>query len=300
MSLKYERFIAQYLEPKVRSGDEFFCICPFHDDHSPSFAINGRSGLWLCHACGVAGNMPQLVDAIGGNLPATTVAAFRERMSALRKYEEPETLTTKPDAWLLQFSHPTDYWTTKRMLSEETIEYFGLGYDPIWDAATIPIRDRENRLLGVTRRRLGKTKGPRYIYPKGFKAARHLFNSWTTIGGHTPARVALVEGTIDAMTCWDAGVFAFSLYGSRLSPIQQRILHEKGVRRVVLFLDNDKAGQKAVEDITEQLNGIQPLYVQYPSGDRVKDPGDLTNEQIIGMFQNAQPHWRVVTQGKLR
>jgi hypothetical protein len=38
-------------------GDEVEALCPFHDDHHPSFYININTGLWNCRACGKAGNI---------------------------------------------------------------------------------------------------------------------------------------------------------------------------------------------------------------------------------------------------
>lgn len=44
-----------------RMGDELRCLCPFHNDHNPSFDINSGTGFWICRSgCG-GGNLIQFV-----------------------------------------------------------------------------------------------------------------------------------------------------------------------------------------------------------------------------------------------
>jgi len=45
-----------HVEKLTRSGEQATGLCPFHDDHNPSFSLNVRSGLWVCFACGRDGN----------------------------------------------------------------------------------------------------------------------------------------------------------------------------------------------------------------------------------------------------
>jgi hypothetical protein len=40
----------------TRQGDQAIGLCPFHDDHDPSFSLNVRTGQWICFACGRDGN----------------------------------------------------------------------------------------------------------------------------------------------------------------------------------------------------------------------------------------------------
>ena len=48
----YQKFYGKYL-PNVKkaSGDEYQAICPFHDDRTPSFSFNGKTGEYFCHGC---------------------------------------------------------------------------------------------------------------------------------------------------------------------------------------------------------------------------------------------------------
>jgi len=35
-----------------KNGKNWFGLCPFHDDHNPSFSVNPLTNLWQCFGCG--------------------------------------------------------------------------------------------------------------------------------------------------------------------------------------------------------------------------------------------------------
>lgn len=48
--------IGGYL-PLVQKGKNYFCVCPFHDDHSPSMSISKEKQIYKCFVCGETGNV---------------------------------------------------------------------------------------------------------------------------------------------------------------------------------------------------------------------------------------------------
>jgi len=53
----YKRFFGKYLpDIKCSCGDEYNCICPFHNDQKPSFSFNNVTGKYFCHGCGKKGH----------------------------------------------------------------------------------------------------------------------------------------------------------------------------------------------------------------------------------------------------
>ncbi len=44
------------------TGREFVGLCPFHDDHKPSFYVNPTKGIYKCFACGAGGNALKFVQ----------------------------------------------------------------------------------------------------------------------------------------------------------------------------------------------------------------------------------------------
>ena len=51
----------RYLKLK-KQGKNYFALCPFHDEKTPSFSINPDNGLWYCWGCGQKGNIYHLIE----------------------------------------------------------------------------------------------------------------------------------------------------------------------------------------------------------------------------------------------
>lgn len=68
---------SRQVTPK-RGGREFVCLCPFHDDHSPSLSINPERQSYKCWACGEGGDCFSYLMKID-NLP------FREALEILAR-----------------------------------------------------------------------------------------------------------------------------------------------------------------------------------------------------------------------
>ena len=190
---------------------------------------------------------------------------------------------------LSAFAIPNQYWQ-ERGLTQETIALFGLGYDVMNDAVTIPIRDQYGQLLGVIRRYLEDDAPLRYKYPRGFKRSCNLFASWLldTDPGST---VVVCEGSIDAMKVRQAGFPGVAQYGSSMAPQQVELLQRSGITTVILFYDNDKAGKKATLDVTGQGKVDLRDYfvvktVHYPSRS-IKDPGMMSSAEIADCVNTA-------------
>ena len=48
--------ISNYI-PLTNKGKNYFGICPFHDDHSPSMSVSPERQMFKCFTCGVGGNV---------------------------------------------------------------------------------------------------------------------------------------------------------------------------------------------------------------------------------------------------
>ena len=48
--------IGSYI-PVTQKGKDYKCVCPFHDDHSPSMSISVSKQIYKCFSCGAAGNV---------------------------------------------------------------------------------------------------------------------------------------------------------------------------------------------------------------------------------------------------
>ncbi len=48
--------ISSYL-PLTQKGKNYFGVCPFHEDHSPSMSVSEEKQIYKCFSCGAAGNV---------------------------------------------------------------------------------------------------------------------------------------------------------------------------------------------------------------------------------------------------
>ena len=57
--------ISQYVHLK-RSGRNYFGLCPFHNEKSPSFSVSPDKQIFHCFGCGVGGNVITFISKIEG------------------------------------------------------------------------------------------------------------------------------------------------------------------------------------------------------------------------------------------
>ncbi len=57
--------ISQYVHLK-RSGRNYFGLCPFHNEKSPSFSVSPDKQIFHCFGCGVGGNVFTFLTKIEG------------------------------------------------------------------------------------------------------------------------------------------------------------------------------------------------------------------------------------------
>ena len=54
------------IDLKKHGSKDLIGLCPFHDDHDPSFVVTPGKGLYHCLGCGAAGNAIQFVEKFDG------------------------------------------------------------------------------------------------------------------------------------------------------------------------------------------------------------------------------------------
>jgi DNA primase len=115
----------------------------------------------------------------------------------------------------------------------------------------IPIHNERGELVAYCGRALDGAL-PRYRFPGGFAKSEVLFNFHPAAACGKPA-VIVVEGFFGCLKLHQAGVGSVvALMGSALYPSQQRLLVER-FQRVILMLDGDAAGQRAITEIAARL-----------------------------------------------
>ena len=148
------------------------------------------------------------------------------------------------------------------------------GKEHFLGCVVVPLEDPELGIVGLYGRRINPKAKVRHLFLPGPK--RGVFNRQVL---RTASSVYAVEGVFDALSLWVAGVRnATCLYGTAgLTPDLLQALNESSVRELVLCVDADRAGDEAVERVTEQVQGrFNVSRVLLPAG---SDPNSiLVNE----------------------
>jgi len=282
---------SQGVEVHTQSGTEVAIYCPFHDNHnSPACYINTKTGLWQCFnpSCGKKGNFRQLYKHMTGKTYGREwildpVNLQRELDLALQVKNDEE-LTI--DA--IEIDYDSDEVKNLQTLVDrgyelEVLEDFEIGYSSVKDRVVIPVRDPQYKLVGLIGRAIHDWQDPRYLYNKGFKRADVLFNIQNA---KTYDSVIVCEGSLDAVKIAQAGFKnVVATLGAKVSLNQVKMI-KKYFDSVIVFSDNDDAGAEMRRAILEECRGKEMFTVSIPDG--LKDPGDMTEQQIKQAITSKQ------------
>ena len=137
--------ISQYVVLK-RSGRNFFGLCPFHKEKSPSFSVSPDKQIFHCFGCGVGGNVFHFVSKIENLSFRETVEMLAERsgveLPTLENEEDNRLLQLKSKVYQIneltaKFYHENLYkpsakkaqeYVKKRRLDNNTLKNFLIGY----------------------------------------------------------------------------------------------------------------------------------------------------------------------------
>lgn len=142
--------VSQYVRLK-RSGRNYFGLCPFHNEKSPSFSVSPDKQIFHCFGCGVGGNVFTFLTKIEGINFVEAVQMLAERSNiqlptlenkgdSVR--EELKAKVYKVNEFTAKFYHENLYkpeaksaqeYVKKRKLNNETLKSFQIGYSGKFD-----------------------------------------------------------------------------------------------------------------------------------------------------------------------
>lgn len=170
-------------------------------------------------------------------------------------------------------------------------------YDMFRGRVIIPIRSPEGRTIAFGGRLLEGEDGPKYLNSR----ENRLYNKSEILYATDQARdeirkkksAVLCEGYFDAIGMHQAGVkHAVALCSTALTPGHLALLQRLEARELVLLLDGDEAGRKAVERLSGALlgGGVNCRVAVLPDGE---DPDTYARrvgaEAIQEMVKDAKP-----------
>ena len=142
--------ISQYVSLK-RSGRNFFGLCPFHNEKSPSFSVSPEKQIFHCFGCNAGGNVIHFVSKIenvdfkesleilaqrvGITLPQNSYSVDNKKQKLKEKVYEinKETALFYHNRLYLPISKAGQEYVKRRKLDNNTLKMFSIGYSGNFD-----------------------------------------------------------------------------------------------------------------------------------------------------------------------
>ena len=291
------------------TNTDFLCLCPFHDNrNTPSFAISYSKGLFVCYnpSCDAKGNLMDLLR-LAGNMDEfqvmRVIALIKRDQDVISDKEFEDMLDDKPDfieynqseidlmhSNLMKDTNGGKTYLLSRGISEESMEYFELGYSYKQGMVIVPIHSPAGMLVGLVGRSI---EGKRFKNSTGLPRSQTMFNLHRA--RKTSSTLIVCEASFDAIRIHQAGFpNVVATLGGGLSKENIANLN-KYCSSIIIATDSDDAGRKLGHEIASKLSNKDISWASYSEGiiypDGAKDVGTLSDEEISQCIKNSTSHF---------
>lgn len=272
-----------YLEQKgIDIKKPFKCLNPAHDDQNPSMSYYDKGNLVKCFPCDATYD---LFDLIGIDYGISEFKAKKAKAEALfptglnytrPTNKQPQTQPGKAQEAPMDTApylnecaanaSKTDYFKS-RGISAKTVKAYRLGFDPSKNAITIPTEGTSYilRYLGAGKMRYQAAGSLELFNRQALDQDRPVF---------------ITEGAFDALAIIEAGHQATALnstanYKALIQAVKDAIEAKQDLPRLILWMDNDKAGQDRQKAISAELTGLNAAHSALSAPVQHNDPHDF-------------------------
>ena len=294
--------IEQFIGSKVN--------CPFHKETIPSMQITDN--FFKCYGCNSKGDIIQFIRIHDSLTFIEAVLKLAEHFNVNIKNKDisiylkmQKELQTEWEYYINEFNKIVAKKNNKAATIKELGQRFFpqiIGYDPKIDYIVLPFTSKTNNILGFTKRIIDDSlintdiNHPKWKHSNmKYTLISHCHNIYNLGRAFKHIKekceVNIVEGPGDVSSMERAG-FKNTIAICGTSNFSKEILSLLSPLKIINFwLDNDKAGFNAsinnilmLMSINAQLCSNASI-VQLPEE---KDPGDLTQDELIECFANKQ------------
>ena len=276
------------IESEVDS--DYIIFCPFLNNfRSPAGEIDKVTGTFFCFSCQHVCDLTAFIMHTSGRtyFEAARYIKSKETESNIEQIVD-KALIEKPD--YVQFdqvlikrlnqqaldSPRAMRYYSGRLISEDSVKKFALGFSEKQDMVTIPVHAPDGMEIGFVGR---SVEGKDFKNTPGMPKSKLLFNLHRI---KTSSKVYVVESSFDAIRLDQCGFPAVATLGANVSNYQTDLL-KKYFNNIIVIADNDEAGGNMKDKIVERLGSrvtVIKLDKQY------KDIGDMPDEAIKNLDES--------------
>ena len=270
------------IESEVDS--DYIIFCPFHSNtRTPAGEVDKNNGTFFCFSCQKIADLVELTMHTTGRTYFESIRFIKSKEQENNLEQDiNKSLYVKPD--YTQFdevmlkrlnvqaleSPRAIRYLNGRLITEQSMKKFMLGYSEKQDMVTIPVHSPDGMAVGFVGRSI---EGKDFKNTPGLPKAKTLFNLHRVKAAD---KIYVVESSFDAIRLDQVGFPAVATLGANVSNMQVELL-QKYFNNIIVIADNDEAGgnmkTKIIEKLGSRVSVIQ-LEKQY------KDIGDMTDEDI--------------------
>jgi DNA primase len=277
----------------VSSSGWMTANCPFHSESNPSFGININTGQYNCFACGAGGNsfisfFKKIKRHYGIEFKNDAESLAHSINHHIQNIQIPKKNTNEERKFIMSqkmldmFVDPSGEYIKERIKNEDIINLFEIKFSKRLNKYFIPIRDKENEMVGYVIRQFSE---PKYLYNKDFPKKQTLFGI-----NHIDKKknvCIITEGPLDVVKSFDNGYRnAIGILGAKMSEEQEKMIL-RYFDKAIIATDNDKAGKIAMKHCYERLNKkIKVKRFSWITGR--KDLGELSKQEMDLELKNLK------------
>lgn len=276
--------IGSGIQIEAEVDSDYIIFCPFHGNYrTPAGEVDKTSGLFFCFSCQHATNLIELIMHTSGRtyFEAVRFIKSKETETDLQKeieqklYKKPEysqydqVLIKRLNQQALDSPRALRYFSG-RLITEESVKKFALGYSEKQDMVTVPVHSPDGMEVGFVGRSI---EGKDFKNTPGLPKSKLLFNLHRV---KTSDVVYVVESSFDAIRLDQCGMPAVATLGANVSSFQIDLL-KKYFNNIFVISDNDEAGNGMKGKILEGIKG-RVSVIKLDS--KYKDIGDMSDDAI--------------------
>ena len=283
--------------PFQERSSYFSLCCPYHGEKNPSAVIRKEHQNFRCYACGKKRSLAGLYsDLTGERIELGKPSLLNESLLKTNPQQDegPFFLEVEGSFTPIDRNPIAQWYCQQRGITSEYISAFqlttvdsfmrikGSFADPT-DPGT-PFRQRlitpiyhGDELLSYEGRDYTREAKPKVLYPKG--APPNTIFDFANLDQDSP--LVLVEGLVDHAVLWSYGMNVSCYFGASLSVRQLELIDS--FKRIVLFIDDDVAGERVIDTVDSFFNG--ELRVAVLPG---KDPKEATENEAWSCVEHAR------------
>lgn len=273
--------------------------CPYCDSgHGTSnnsdgaFSVDMKTYRFKCFSCKQTGDIFDLIGRVEkienftdkvnravslyGTEPAETVQHDQIRHGNIHTgmTEEQKEVVKEYIRQCRNNSDKTEYFH-QRGLSDSIVQRFSLGYDEQNRLITIPYG---TGTYYITR----KIDEKAYRKPPTEKYGTEPVFNQSSLYNDENLPVFVCEGAMDALSVMSAGGVAVATGGTSHGNLLQAIKDKRPDTTLIICYDNDEAGRKGSEKLSQDLTelNIPHVIASYPADTACKDVNDLLREDV--------------------